>query len=177
MTQPGPVGFADVAAALLEAGQRSLKRATDGLPDEFLFRQPAPDANTIGWLVWHLSRWKDRTSAIMCGESQVWETEGWAEKFGLPLDRTGIGDGPVLATAFRAERTLLFGYADAVHAATMRRVTGLTPDQLHRPVRYMLEMAPQPAWRLLVSIAMDSVQHTGQIAYLRGLFAGYGWAG
>lgn len=170
------VGFADVAVALLEAGQRSLKRATDGLPDEFLYRQPAPESNTIGWLVWHLSRWKDRTSAIMCDEKQVWESGGWAEKFGLPVERTGIGDGPGLAAAFRVERGLLFAYADAAQAAAVRRVAGLSPEQLQRPVLYMPQMEPQPAWRLLVSITMDSIQHTGQIAYVRGLIAGYGWS-
>ncbi|MSQ24867.1 MAG: DinB family protein [Dehalococcoidia bacterium] len=176
MAQPGSVGFSDVAVALLEAGQRSFKRATDGLPDEFLYLQPAPESNTIGWLVWHLSRWKDRTSALMSEEQQAWQTEGWAEKFGMPAEGTGIGDTPVQAAVFRAERGLLFAYAAAAHAAAMRRVARLTPEQLQQPLRYLPQMDPQPAWRLLISIAMDSIQHTGQIAYLRGLFAGYGWA-
>ena len=112
----------------------------------------------------------------MSGEQQAWQTEGWAEKFGLPVDRTGIGDDPAQAAAFRAERGMLFAYAEAAHAATMRRVPGLSPEQLQKSLRYVPQMDPQPAWRLLVAIAMDSIQHTGQIAYLRGLFAGYGWA-
>jgi len=33
----------------------------------------------------------------------------------------------------------------------------------------------RPAWRALAGVCSDSAQHSGQIAYLRGLMSGYGW--
>ena len=37
------------------------------------------EANTIGWLVWHLSRVQDDHVAAVAGVDQVWNTSGWAE--------------------------------------------------------------------------------------------------
>ena len=75
--------------ALLEAAYRSLKQATDGLTDEQLYYQPTAETNSIAWLVWHLSRWRDATSASISGAPQVWVSEGWAERYGMPGERTG----------------------------------------------------------------------------------------
>ena len=80
------------AVALLKAGYRTLGQATDGLNDEQLYHQPTPDANSIGWLAWHLSRWMDRYGAIVSGDPHVWESGGWAERFGMDAARTGKGD-------------------------------------------------------------------------------------
>ena len=44
---------------LLEAAYRSIKQATDDLTDEQLYYQPTAESNSIAWLVWHLSRWRD----------------------------------------------------------------------------------------------------------------------
>ena len=160
--------------ALLEAAHRSLKQATDGLTDEQLYYQPTPETNSIAWLMWHLSRWRDAVSATISGEPQVWVSEGWAAGYGMPGDRTGLGDTPAQVTAFRVERSLLFGYVDAAHRVTVERVSRLTPTQLVQPiVSYAGEK--RPAWRALAGVCNDSAQHSGQIAYLRGLMSGYGW--
>ena len=56
----------------------------DGLrPDELLWR-PDPDANSIGWLVWHLTRVQDDHLAGVAQTEQVWATGGFADKFNLP---------------------------------------------------------------------------------------------
>ena len=77
--------------ALLEAAYRSLTQATDGLTDEQLSYQPTAETNSIAWLVWHLSRWRDAISATISGAPQVWVREGWAERCGMPGERTGMG--------------------------------------------------------------------------------------
>ena len=120
--------------ALLEAAYRSLQQATEGLTDEQLYYQPTAETNSIAWLVWHLSRWRDAISATISGEPQVWVSEGWAERYGMPGERTGMGDTPAQATAFRVERAVLFGYVDAAHRATVERVSKLTPTQLLQPI-------------------------------------------
>jgi hypothetical protein len=159
---------------LLEAAYRSIKQATDDLPDEQLYYQPTPETNSIAWLVWHLSRWRDAVSATISGEPQIWVSAGWAERCGMPDERTGLGDTPAQVTAFCVERAVLFGYVDAAHQHTVERVAKLTPTQLVQPmVSHTGER--RPAWRALAGVCSDSAQHTGQIAYLRGLLSGYGW--
>ena len=64
--------------ALLEASYRSLTQATDGLTDEQLAYQPTAETNSIAWLVWHLSRWRDAVSATISGVPQIWVRDGWA---------------------------------------------------------------------------------------------------
>ena len=170
----GEVTLNQFIIALLEAAYRSIKQATDDLTDEQLYYQPTAETNSIAWLVWHLSRWRDAVSATISGEPQIWVSEGWAKRCGLPDERTGLGDTPAQVTAFRVERAVLFGYVDAAHQRTVARVATLTPTQLEQSITsYTGEK--RPAWRALAGVCGDSAQHTGQIAYLRGLMSGYGW--
>ena len=160
--------------ALLEASYRSFTQATAGITDEQLYYQPTAETNSIAWLVWHLSRWRDAISASISDEPQVWVSAGWSKRYGMPDTRTGMGDTPAQVAAFRVERALLFGYADAAHQETVRRVANLTSGQLLQPIlSYTGEQ--RPAWRALAGVCSDSAQHSGQIAYLRGLMSGYGW--
>jgi uncharacterized damage-inducible protein DinB len=170
----GEVTLNQFIIALLEGAYRSIKQATDDLTDEQLYYQPTVETNSIAWLVWHLSRWRDAISASISGEAQIWMSEGWAQRCGIAGERTGLGDTPAQVTAFRIERAVLFGYVEAAHQRTVARVAALTPTQLEQPTTsYTGEK--RPAWRALAGVCSDSAQHTGQIAYLRGLMSGYGW--
>jgi len=85
-----------------------------------------------------------------------------------------VGDTVAQVTAFRVERAVLSGYVDAAHHRTVERVATVTPTQLGQPI--MSHTGEQrPAWRALAGMCGDSAQHTGQIAYLRGMVSGYGW--
>ena len=169
----GEVTLNQFIIALLEAAYRSIKQATDDLTDEQLYYQPTAETNSIAWLVWHLSRWRDAVSATISGEPQIWVSAGWATVRD-PDERTGLGDTPAQVTAFRVEHAVLFGYVDAAHQRTVARVAALTPTQLEQSITsYTGEK--RPAWRALAGVCGDSAQHTGQIAYLRGLMSGYGW--
>ncbi len=57
-----------------------------GLGDDDLAWRPDPEANSIAWLVWHLSRIEDDHVAGVAGSEQVWVTDGWAERFDLPFE-------------------------------------------------------------------------------------------
>ena len=63
--------FARFSAELMERSHGRMKQALDGLTDEHLYFQPAEASNPIGWLVWHLSRWKDIQTSVVAGEPQV----------------------------------------------------------------------------------------------------------
>ena len=170
----GPVDLNRFIVQQLEAQYRTLKMSTDDLTDEQLYYQPTADANSVGWLIWHLSRWRDWVSALITGAPQVWVSAGWAERFGRSEEGTGFGDTPEQVAAFRVEREALFGYMDAAHRETVKRITQLTPTQFEQVVDY-ISGESRPAWQVLAGMCGDSYQHAGQIAYLRGMMSGYGW--
>ena len=158
----------------LEASYLWIERLRDGITDEQFYHQPTADSNSIAWLVWHLSRWRDRTSAIVSGETQIWITEGWSERFGISEERTGLGDTADQVAGFRTERDLVLSYADAAHRTTVDRVLRLTAEQLEEPVEG-LPGEPRSGWRVLAGVIGDSTEHVGQINYLRGITSGVGW--
>jgi len=160
--------------ALFEAPYRWIKQATEELTQAQIFYQPAPDANSIGWLIWHLSRWRDRISALAAGAPEVWTSAGWDQRFNMESERTGLGDTLEQVAAFRVEISDLVGYAEAAHNVLMERVANLTPEQFQASIQYG-PRGERPAWRALVSVVEDSAEHTGQINYLRGLITGHGW--
>ena len=96
----------------------------DGLtPDQLAYRVDG-EANSIGWLVWHLTRVQDDHVAGVAGSPQVWTSEGWAERFDLPFDPADIGYGHTadeVAAVRVASPDLLAGYHDAVHDGIIGR--------------------------------------------------------
>jgi uncharacterized damage-inducible protein DinB len=162
------------AELLLDAFDRIrgvVHRAVDGLSAEDLGYRPDPEANSIGWLVWHLTRIQDDHVAGVAGHPQVYTEGGWAERFGLPFDDTEIGygqDSEAVAAVTVDSGELLTGYHDAVHQRTITYVRGLVDADLDRVVDTSWDPPVTLAVRL-VSVVSDDLQHAGQAGYLRGL--------
>src|SRR4051794_41648329 len=117
--------------------QETLRAAVEGLDPDQLTARVGPEANTIAWLAWHLTRVQDDHVAEVAGREQVWTAEGWAERFGLPFpaSATGYGfDEEQVAAVRLPSVVLLLGYADAVHAQTAQFLDGLSDDDLDRVV-------------------------------------------
>lgn len=145
----------------------------DGLADANLTRTVAPGSNPIGWLIWHAARVQDAHVAELLDVDQVWTSDDWGARFGLPSDPTnsGYGHGPADVEAVRPETTAaLRAYHDAVARRTADFLATLTPSDLDRIVDRSWD-PPVTLGVRLVSIADDQIQHAGQAAYLRGLLA------
>ena len=145
--------------------------AVDGLTPEELTHRVDPQANTIAWLVWHLTRVQDDHVAGVAGTEQVWTSQGWAQRFGLPFPARAIGYGQSAdeVAAVRVESPdLLTGYYDAVAEQTLRYVGGLTDADLDRVVDEAWD-PPVTLGVRLVSVVSDDLQHVGQAAFLRGI--------
>ncbi|GAB7039109.1 MULTISPECIES: mycothiol transferase [Catenuloplanes] len=144
--------------------------AIDGLTPEQLRWAPADGANTIGWLVWHLTRIYDYLADSM-GEKHLWETGDFAAAFGLEPDpaNSGYGHGPADIAAVRPRDTAaLRDYFAAVHERNTGWIRGLSESDLDRVVDTDWD-PPVTLGVRLVSILGDCTQHVGQAAYLRGL--------
>jgi hypothetical protein len=146
-------------------------RVVDGLtPEQLAFRVDA-EANSIAWLVWHLTRIQDDHLADAAQAEQVWTSQGWLERFGLPFDplATGYGHRPDDVAAVQVDSDeLLVGYHDAVHQQTTRYVSQLKDADLGRIVDRSWD-PPVSLGVRLVSVIADDLQHAGQAAFIRGI--------
>lgn len=145
-------------------------QAVDGASAPQLVARLDPEANTIAWLVWHLTRVQDDHVADVAGVTQRWVAAGWADRFGLPLrtEDTGYGHDAGQVAAVQADAALLTGYADDVCAATVSYVRGLSDEDLDRVVDEGWD-PPVTLGVRLVSVLGDDLQHIGQAAFTRGL--------
>jgi Protein of unknown function (DUF664) len=141
-----------------------------GLGEDDLAWRPDPEANSIAWLVWHLSRIEDDHVAGVAGSEQVWTAQGWAERFGLPFDvhAHGYGMSASDVAKVRVSGELLAGYYDAVAARSAEYVGTLGPDDLDRVVDDAWD-PPVTLGVRLVSVVNEVNAHLGQAQYVRGL--------
>ncbi|GAA2533027.1 MULTISPECIES: mycothiol transferase [Streptomyces] len=145
--------------------------AVEGLGPDELNHRPGPDANSVAWLVWHLTRVQDDHVADAFGLDQVWLSEGWDKRLGLGLPRrdTGYGHTSAKVAKVRVDSAgLLTGYYDAVHEQTLGALRALTARDLERIVDERWD-PPVSLGVRLVSVLSDDLQHAGQAAYVRGL--------
>lgn len=131
-----------------------------------------PEANTVAWLVWHLTRVQDDHVSDLAGVEQLWTSERWAERFDLPFSAsaTGYGQTPDEVAAVRADAALLRDYFDAVHERTIGYLQGLDEADFARVIDRTWTPPVTVAVRL-VSVLDDDTQHVGQAAFVRGLGA------
>ena len=160
----------DVLVDAFERIRDAVNPAVNGLSAEELAFRSDGESNSIGWLVWHLTRIQDDHVAGLHGGEQVWTAGGWSERFALPLDPsdTGYGHGPDDVAKVTADFALLLGYFEEVHENTVAYLRTLSDADLEQVI--------DPSWDppvtvgiRLVSVIADDLQHVGQAAYVRGV--------
>ncbi|MCL1837796.1 MAG: DinB family protein [Propionibacteriaceae bacterium] len=163
-----------VAEVLTDAYTRIYKRIgriLKGLDEQALGTRIFPGANSISWLIWHLTRVQDNHFANAFDQEQIWTSQGWAERFGLPFSTDDFGYGHTSEqvdelSGLSAE--LLQGYNEAVWQQTVKLLEPVTADELDR----IVDTSYTPPVTLevrLVSVLDDNLQHVGQAAFIRGI--------
>jgi hypothetical protein len=142
----------------------------DGASRAVLVPRIDPDANSIAWLIWHLTRIQDDHVAHVAGVEQRWTGDGWYDRFGLPFPPEAHGYGHTSADVAQVDvdGELLRGYFDAVHDETIGYVGGLRAVDLDRIVDERWD-PPVSLGVRLVSVIADDLEHVGQAAYVRGV--------
>lgn len=161
----------DLLSDAFERVREAVHHAVDGLDEEELTFRPDAVANSVAWLVWHLTRVQDDHVADLARTEQVWRSDDWAARFALPftLSATGYGHTSEQVSAVRGvSAKLLAGYHDAVCDRTQQYLVSLDDADFGRIV--------DPSWTppvtqavRLVSVIADDLQHAGQAAFVRGL--------
>jgi hypothetical protein len=149
----------------------STHRAVTGLSSDELEARLDADANSVGWLVWHLSRICDDHVGDVAGREQLWLADGWSERFGFPFDRFATGYGQTsheVAEVRGVTAEQLLGYHDAVFDQAVRFLRGLSEADLERVVDTSFDPPVTLAVRM-VSVMSDGLQHAGQAAFVRGV--------
>ena len=136
----------DLLRDLFDRVKTDVHGAVEDLDKAALTHRVDGGANSIAWLVWHLTRVQDDHIADAAGTEQVWTAQGWVTRFGLPL----------------------LGYYDAVHEQSLRYLDGIGEADLDRIVDRRWD-PPVTLGVRLVSVADDDIQHAGQAAFVRGV--------
>jgi uncharacterized damage-inducible protein DinB len=142
----------------------------EGLDIDRLAWRPDEAANSMAWLLWHLTRVEDDHIAEVAGTEQVWTAAGWYDRFGLPFapEVHGWGQSAEEVGLVRVDGDLLAGYHLDTAARAIEYAATLTPPDLDRIVDERWD-PPVTLGVRLVSVVNEVNQHVGQAAYLRGL--------
>ena len=142
----------------------------EGLTEDQLATRLDSGANSIAWLVWHLTRVQDDHVSDAAETGQVWTSEGWAGRFELPFSRGATGYGHSSKDVARVSGVpaeLLTGYHDDVHDRTVEYLGTLKVSDFDRIVDETWIPHVTLGARL-ISVISDDLQHAGQAAFVRG---------
>ena len=159
-------------ADCLQQTHLRLHATCEGLAVEQVLWRPAPTANNIGFILWHMGRHEDsRITATACGsdgfEADLWATDGWFEKFGQPVSAPDPGDRLGLRSLAIPSLEVLLSYFSAVNERTLRFIASLDDARLDS---HMEPHEPrQTVGGALRHMIVHQNNHHGQVDYLRGL--------
>ena len=156
----------------LEQTYLRLMETCDGLTGEQMAWRPAPTANNIGFILWHMTRNEDARISRTAGrqgdfEQDLWVTGGWFERFGQPETAPDPGDRLGLQSLAIPGPDVLLTYAEAVSSRTMRFLASLDDASLNEHMGG--REARQTLGGSLRHVIVHKNNHHGQIDYLRGL--------
>jgi uncharacterized damage-inducible protein DinB len=164
------MNVSELLADALGRVREQVPELVSGLSEDDLAWRPDPEANSIAWLVWHLSRVQDDHVADVAGTEQVWASQGWAERYALPFDvrEHGFAMSATDVGKVRVSGDLLAGYHEAVAARSAAYVATLQADDLDRVVDEAWD-PPVTLGVRLVSLVNEANAHLGQAQYVRGM--------
>jgi uncharacterized damage-inducible protein DinB len=158
----------------LEREQEAVTAAVNGLSHEELTWRPGAEANSIGFILWHQIRCEDHmVQGMIQQKPQVWVSDGWHQRLKLsenPHD-DGYGYAAEQVAAFPVPKLKdLLAYAEATRAQTIKYLKATTADKLDQKIQ--TPMGEYTIGQIIAILLCEIIQHTGQIAYLRGLQRG-----
>ena len=158
----------DFISDSLDQVQLRLLATCEGLTQDQVLWRPAPLANNIGFILWHLTRAEDSvTSNLGASQPALWVSEGWHLKFNQPVEAPAPGDRMGLQGLPIPDLDVLLGFSKAVHRKTQAYISALSAEALD------VERATSPPGRTVAASIRHLITHKnnhhGQIDYIRGL--------
>ena len=167
--------FQEATLHAMEKCLQELQHALEGLTPAEARWQPTLDTNHIAWLVWHMARAEDLWGSRLQESPQVWNSEGWADRFHMDPASTGVGHTMDEVRAMPdISLTDLMAYFHAARAVTRRYLINATDTDLAREAPTKNLGPVTHAWivgHMLVEVSL----HVGQVQFIRGMMRGRGW--
>ncbi len=164
----------DLILGAIERAKKAFDRPLDGLSQSEISWRPGPEANSIGFILLHTARTQDNfINTRLQGKPQIWESEKWFERFGLPVGETGSGYTRERLAAFKCpDIGNLTAYTEAVREQTVQYIKRTPPSELERPATVPPSWGEISVATAVLFIILHAAQHAGEISYIRGLQRG-----
>lgn len=157
-----------IAESLERVRAATLNIVKDLTPEELVWR-PGPDANHIGFLLWHVARWDDYPfHPYVVHREQVWIARGWYQRFGLKPEDTGTGwTAQQVAEWTPPPLQELLQYMNDAREALLVGLKELDMSRLGERPRP--DRPEQTIANILQGRVMHEATHQGAIEYVVGL--------
>jgi hypothetical protein len=153
--------------------ERNVKRVLNNLTQDELMWRPACGCNSIGLILFHITRSEDSLiHSCFKEKSQVWETGKWFKKLNMAENETGSRYTIEQVNTFQMpnlEDNLV--YYTAVRAQTLEYLNSMDNAGFDRKFT-MPYWGEIPIAMLFFIVVMHTSEHIGEISYLRGLQRG-----
>ncbi len=154
--------------ALAEEHEFLMGAVQDLTPQELAWRA-GPEANPINWILWHMFRVEDMwVQFFIQNRLEIWERDGWHQKFDLPTRDNGFDHTLEQVTNFPTlDLQEILQYGEAVRTGTLEYLRTLGPQDYDTKPR---ERRPDMSVGIVLRrILGEFCQHQGHISYLKGL--------
>jgi uncharacterized damage-inducible protein DinB len=158
--------------AQLEGADMGLKRVMETLTQEEIAWQPKSGCNSIGLILFHVYKTEDMfINSMLQQKKDLWETEKWFEKLGLPVTEASAHYTVEQVDAFKVPKLqAILDYGVAVRKATLAYLDMLKPTDFDKKIE--MRYGPMPLAMVFSIVISHAASHTGEISYIRGLKRG-----
>ena len=154
-------------------GARGILQQTmaDVRPEDLHRAVPGATLGSIGHIYAHVVHGEDALlHGMILGQPPLWVTGGFAERTGLAPNQPGQPDPTLYDRMAQLDPAVLQAYADATFAATDAYLAQAGEAEMDRIVETGF-MGPMPVAAILANVLVwHIIEHTGEIAALKGVF-------
>jgi len=159
----------------LDIMQKELDQAMDGLTQDEVEWRPNFEANSIGFILWHMLLGEDYfVQAMFRQKPDLWASEKWYSKLNMPEEPLPMGGYDATAEQIAAfpvpELKYLLEYGKAVRAQTLTFFQNMDDEKLGE--EHETPFGNASIGHLMAMSLCEIAQHIGHIAFLRGLQRG-----
>ena len=164
-----------VEIAINQTRTATLDTVKDLTPEQLAWRA-GPEANPVGFLLWHVFRTEDRYVRLLTGQPESYQADGWSDTWTLPSTLTGDRAAMTTGNSWTSEEVGVFTvppladlltYGEAVRKRALATVKGLDANKLEE-----VPNPERPDWvtaTYLRSMITHEFGHQQQIDYILGL--------
>ncbi|MCH8103560.1 MAG: DinB family protein [Chloroflexi bacterium] len=162
---------------LLQQVDEETQASLEGMTLAQILWRPAEESNPMAWLAWHIARTQDLRSSHLLGREQIWNEDGWHERFGLPADpaNTGRGHSDADVSALQPESVEAVAMYCALASRRAREYVGSLSPGAENDVIDNPEGGQTPLGAVLSRMVHGGLTHVGQLMYVRGLIERRHW--